>query len=159
MSRIQNILIKRYRHQNAFTKLKTTPNKYYLVFNLNFKIILNVHCFLFLNYFFSFWGKISLAQRDPIISINQLYQQDPNPNKINLSIGTYRTENYESYVFPSIRKAEKIVFDDCRLLDKEYSPIEGFMPFNQEAFKLIFGDHTLEKSVRMKFNLIIEINF
>ncbi|KAH9424433.1 Aspartate aminotransferase, mitochondrial, partial [Dermatophagoides pteronyssinus] len=95
-----------------------------------------------------FWNKITLAPRDPILSINQLYQQDPNPKKINLSIGTYRTENNESYVFPTVRKAEKIVFNDCSNLDKEYSPMEGFMPFNREAFRLLFGDDfgSLEKS-------------
>lgn len=98
----------------------------------------------------SFWNKISLAPRDPILSINQLYQQDPNPEKINLSIGTYRTENNESYVFPTVRKAEKIVFDDCFVIDKDYSPMEGYMPFNREAFRLLFGgDRVLEKSVRI----------
>lgn len=88
------------------------------------------------------------------MSINQLYQQDPNPNKINLSIGTYRTEDNESYVFPTVRKAEKMVFDDCSISDKEYSPMEGYTPFNREAFRLLFGgDRALEKSVRIDIQL------
>ncbi|UXI19420.1 hypothetical protein NH340_JMT05363 [Sarcoptes scabiei] len=121
MTKLINHIVRRFPHQNAYLP-KVKPNQN------------------------NFWGKINLAPRDPIISINHLYQQDSNPSKMNLSIGTYRTEDNQGYVFPSVRKAERKVFDVCKHLDKEYSPMEGFQPLTQEAFRLIFGDSSLEKS-------------
>ncbi|KAI2798817.1 Aspartate aminotransferase, mitochondrial [Blomia tropicalis] len=94
----------------------------------------------------SFWGKVTLAPRDPIISINQLYKQDPNPKKINFSIGTYRTEENESFIFSSVQKAEEKVFSETRILEKEYSPMEGFHPFNKLAYELLFGNDHYEQS-------------
>ena len=96
----------------------------------------------------SFWHQIALAPRDPIISINQLYKEDPNPNKLNLSIGTYRTEENASFAFSSVRQAEENAFHQMQKLDREYSPMEGFEPFNREASKLIFGSDFNDKTVR-----------
>ena len=52
-------------------------------------------------------------------------------------------------MFPSVRKAEKIVYNQSINLDKEYSPMEGFHIFNKEAFKLLFADYQLEKTVNI----------
>lgn len=144
MTKLINHIVRRFTHQNAYLP-KVKPNQ-----NKSVSYCFRTQDFNSIFYFLqsSFWGKINLAPRDPIISINHLYQQDSNPSKMNLSIGTYRTEDNQGYVFPSVRKAERKVFDVCKHLDKEYSPMEGFQPLTQEAFRLIFGDSSLEKSVR-----------
>ena len=95
----------------------------------------------------SVWEKIALAPRDPIISIAHLYEQDPNPSKINLSIGTYRTEQNTSCAFTSVRKAEELVFAQTRHIEKGYSPMEGFHLFNQQAYELLFGREHYDKEV------------
>lgn len=85
------------------------------------------------------WQKIALAPRDPIISISQLYKEDPNPAKINLSIGTYRTEDSQSFVFSSVRQAAEAAHQAVQRLEREYSPMEGYEEFNRQAFRLLFG--------------------
>ena len=51
--------------------------------------------------------KITIAPVDPILGINQLYNKNTDLKKINLSIGTYRTDDGKSYILPIVRKIEK----------------------------------------------------
>jgi aspartate aminotransferase len=48
------------------------------------------------------------------------YRDDNNPEKENLGVGAYRDEEGKPYVFPVIKKAEQIIFEN-ESLDKEYS--------------------------------------
>ena len=67
---------------------------------------------------------VPMAPADPILSLSVGYKADTNPNKVNLGIGAYRSEDGKPYVFPVVRKAEKMICDNHDL-DKEYSPIDG----------------------------------
>lgn len=74
---------------------------------------------------------------DPILSLNEDFQKDPRPNKINLSIGIYFDDQGRIPVMESVRRAEQ------RLAQadgpKPYLPIEGDARCRAEVQKLLFG--------------------
>lgn len=40
---------------------------------------------------------------DPFLEMFYKYMQDPNENKVNLGVGTYRDENEKPYIFPVVK--------------------------------------------------------
>ena len=74
---------------------------------------------------------------DPILSLNEDFQKDPRPGKINLSIGIYFDDAGRIPVLESVRQGElKVV---ARNAPKPYLPIEGAANFREEVQKLLFG--------------------
>lgn len=57
---------------------------------------------------------------DPILKMAYRFRDDNNPEKVNLGVGAYRDEDGKPYVFPVIKKAEQMIFEN-ESLDKEYS--------------------------------------
>jgi aromatic-amino-acid transaminase len=74
---------------------------------------------------------------DPILSLNEDFQKDPRPGKINLSIGIYFDDAGRIPVLDSVRQAEMKVV--ARNAPKPYLPIEGAANFREEVQKLLFG--------------------
>ena len=74
---------------------------------------------------------------DPILSLNEDFQKDPRPGKINLSIGIYFDDAGRIPVLDSVRRAEAQVV--ARNAPKPYLPIEGAANFRAEVQKLLFG--------------------
>ncbi|HEX7637262.1 MAG TPA: amino acid aminotransferase [Burkholderiaceae bacterium] len=74
---------------------------------------------------------------DPILSLNEEFQKDPRPNKINLSIGIYFDDDGRIPVLDCVRRAE------AQLLEKggakPYLPIEGDPDFRRAVQVLLFG--------------------
>ena len=74
---------------------------------------------------------------DPILSLNEAFQADPRPGKINLSIGIYFDDAGRIPVLDCVREAE------ARLLTtsapKPYLPIEGSAAMRREVQHLLFG--------------------
>jgi aspartate/tyrosine/aromatic aminotransferase len=92
--------------------------------------------------FMSIFKDIPLLPPDPILSLPIAFAKDPNPNKINLGIGTYKTAEMHSLVLTSVREAEKNILQSH--LNKDYLPIEGDPLFLSSSVKLLFGsDHSL----------------
>ena len=60
---------------------------------------------------------------DPILSLNEDFQKDPRPHKINLSIGVYFDDAGRIPVMESVRRAEALVV--AKGGPKPYLPIEG----------------------------------
>lgn len=84
---------------------------------------------------------VKQAPADPILSLSVGYKNDKFPQKVNLGIGAYRSEDGKPYVFPVVRKAEQMVVNNTKL-DKEYAPIDGNQDFNKGARGALFGwDH------------------
>lgn len=83
---------------------------------------------------------IPMAPADPILSLSIGFNNDKNPNKVNLGVGAYRTDEGKPYVFPVVKAAEaKIISQN---LQKEYLPIDGIQEFNKGSRGAIFGwDH------------------
>ena len=85
---------------------------------------------------------------DPILSLNEDFQKDPRPNKINLSIGIYFDDAGRIPVMDSVKRAEAIVV--AKGGPKPYLPIEGAANFRSAVQDLLFGaDHEAVTSERV----------
>ena len=60
---------------------------------------------------------------DPILTLNENFQKDPRPNKINLSIGIYFDDEGRIPMLPSVRAAELAVVAEAGA--RPYLPMEG----------------------------------
>ena len=60
---------------------------------------------------------------DPILSLNEAFQTDPRPQKVNLSIGIYFDDAGRIPVLASVREAEAQML--AASATKSYLPIEG----------------------------------
>jgi len=74
---------------------------------------------------------------DPILSLNEAFQRDPRPGKINLSIGIYFDEAGRIPVLESVRRAEAKLA--AAVGPKPYLPIEGAENVRTAVQALLFG--------------------
>ena len=74
---------------------------------------------------------------DPILSLNEDFQRDPRPHKINLSIGIYFDDAGRIPVLDSVRQAEARLA--ANVGPKPYLPIEGDAGFRAAVQALLFG--------------------
>ena len=74
---------------------------------------------------------------DPILSLNEAFQKDPRPHKINLSIGIYFDDEGRIPVLASVREAEAQMLAAGGT--KSYLPIEGDAAMRRAVQALLFG--------------------
>jgi aromatic-amino-acid transaminase len=85
---------------------------------------------------------------DPILSLNDAFQKDPRPHKINLSIGIYFDDAGRIPTLESVRRAERQIVEAGGA--KPYQPIEGAANCRAEVQKLLFGaDHEVVRGGRI----------
>ena len=90
---------------------------------------------------------IKAAPRDPILGITESFREDPNPKKINLSVGVYQDGAGKTPILDSIQRAGKLVIE--RQKSKSYLPIDGSRAYAAAVQQLMFGEgHEVEKSGR-----------
>lgn len=80
-----------------------------------------------------------MGPRDPILGITEAFKADKDPRKVNVGVGAYRDDKNKPWVLPSVREAEKRIFEAN--LDHEYCPISGLPEFVAGANKLAYGDN------------------
>ena len=78
---------------------------------------------------------------DPIFSLFEQYLADTNPNKINLTVGTYQNESGETPVMDCVKRAETELLESEST--KSYLGIAGLTAFNQLAATLLFGEDSV----------------
>ncbi|XP_050218888.1 aspartate aminotransferase, cytoplasmic [Mercurialis annua] len=86
----------------------------------------------------SVFANVVRGPEDPILGVTVAYNKDTNPNKLNLGVGAYRTEEGKPLVLNVVKKAEQMLVNDPSRV-KEYIPIVGLADFNKLSAKLIFG--------------------
>ncbi|CAN1120102.1 Aspartate aminotransferase, cytoplasmic [Linum perenne] len=86
----------------------------------------------------SVFDAVIRAPEDPILGVTVAYNKDTTPNKLNLGVGAYRTEEGKPLVLNVVRRAEQILVNDHSGI-KEYLPITGLADFNKLSAKLILG--------------------
>ena len=94
------------------------------------------------------FGHVEPFAGDPILSLNDDFQKDPRPGKINLSIGIYFDDAGRIPVLESVQLAEKrhVAVGGA----KPYLPIEGMAAYRSGVQALLFGaDHEAVKSGRV----------
>lgn len=78
------------------------------------------------------------APADPVFGLIEQYNLDPNPDKINLSIGAYKDEQGQTAILQCVKSAEQLLLD--RESTKNYLPIQGNEAYRGLVARLIFGD-------------------
>lgn len=82
--------------------------------------------------------KLEPAPSDPILGITEAFRADPNPKKINLSVGVYQDGSGKTPILESVRQAGKLVLERQRTMS--YLPIPGSPAYAAAVQKLMFGD-------------------
>ncbi|KAI9314796.1 aspartate aminotransferase [Dichotomocladium elegans] len=89
----------------------------------------------------SVFQNVPQAPPDAIFSLTAGFKADTHPQKINVGVGAFRTDELKPYVLPVVKKADAILFNDATL-DHEYLPIAGTPSYTKAASKLILGDNS-----------------
>ena len=82
-------------------------------------------------------GDIEQAPPDLVLGITEAFKADTDPNKLNLGVGAYRTEDLQPYVLNVVRTAEERMLQANE--NKEYLPIEGLQGFRTATVDLLLG--------------------
>ncbi|KAE8147855.1 pyridoxal phosphate-dependent transferase [Aspergillus avenaceus] len=85
----------------------------------------------------SFFATAPYIPPDAIFALTAEYNADSCPQKVNLGQGTYRDENGQPWVLPSVQKARDTLLSQG--LYHEYLPILGLESFRNEAAKVALG--------------------
>lgn len=95
----------------------------------------------------SIFAKVELAPRDPILGLNEQYNADTRPNKVNLGVGVYYDEEGRLPVLKAVQAAEKALAE--QIAPRGYLPIEGISTYDKGAQALLLGkDNELSKAGR-----------
>ncbi len=85
---------------------------------------------------------------DPILALVEVFNADPRPDKVNLSIGIYFDEQGRIPVLPSVKLAEQRVVAQGG--PKPYLPIEGAANYREAVQRLLFGaEHEVLRDKRV----------
>ena len=85
----------------------------------------------------SFLAGVELAPRDPILGLNEQFNADSNPAKVNLGVGVYSDENGKLPLLNCVRAAEASMVESPRA--RGYLPIDGIASYDQAVQVLVFG--------------------
>jgi aromatic-amino-acid transaminase len=83
------------------------------------------------------FGHLEPYAGDPILGLNEDFQRDPRPDKVNLSIGIYFDDAGRIPVLECVRQAEAQMLAASG--PKSYLPIEGSAAFRAAVQQLLFG--------------------
>ncbi|MEW4455268.1 amino acid aminotransferase [Bremerella sp. JC817] len=91
--------------------------------------------------------QVQTAPPDSILGLNEAFRNDPNPEKINLSVGVYKDEKGVTPVLKCVKEAEKRLLENENT--KSYLPIDGRPGYTKAVRELLFGaDHEVLTSNR-----------
>jgi len=83
------------------------------------------------------FASVELAPRDPILGLNEQYNADTRPNKVNLGVGVYYDDQGRIPLLDCVRQAETARIQAASA--RGYLPIEGIVGYNQGAQRLLLG--------------------
>jgi aromatic-amino-acid transaminase len=80
---------------------------------------------------------VALAPRDPILGLNEQFNADPNPAKVNLGVGVYYDENGKLPLLKCVAQAERQMIEAPK--PRGYLPIDGIAAYDRAVQGLVFG--------------------
>lgn len=80
---------------------------------------------------------VQLAPKDPIFGLTEAYVADQRPDKVNLGVGVYYTNDGKIPLLKAVVKAEEELV--AKHSPRGYIPIEGPNPYNAAVQTLLFG--------------------
>ena len=89
----------------------------------------------------SLFTAVEMAPRDPILGMNEQFNADPSPHKVNLGVGVYFNDEGKLPVLRCVAAAEKLLLETPKA--KGYLPIDGIAAYDKAVQGLVFGaDHS-----------------
>ena len=85
----------------------------------------------------SIFASVDMAPRDPILGLNEQFNTDPNPVKVNLGVGVYYDDNGKLPLLKCVVEAEKQMLEFPKA--RGYLPIEGIAAYDTAVQALVFG--------------------
>src|SRR5215475_8397154 len=85
----------------------------------------------------SLFDAVEMAPRDPILGLNEQFNADPNPAKVNLGVGVYYDENGKLPLLACVAAAEKQMIEAPKA--RGYLPIDGIAAYDKAVQGLVFG--------------------
>jgi aspartate aminotransferase len=85
----------------------------------------------------SFFTNVPFFPPDPIFGLTATYLADPRTEKVNLTVGLYKTDELKTPVLRSVKKAEAYLLENES--GKEYLPTEGDKTFLDFSGSFVFG--------------------
>ena len=85
----------------------------------------------------SLFSAVEMAPRDPILGLNEQYNADTNPNKVNMGVGVYFDYNGKLPLLQCVQAAEKTMM--ATPTARGYLPIDGIVAYDNAVKALVFG--------------------
>jgi aromatic-amino-acid transaminase len=85
----------------------------------------------------SLFASVELAPRDPILGLNEQFNADTNPAKVNLGVGVYTDENGKLPLLACVAAAEQQLVELKKA--RGYLPIDGIAAYDKAVQGLVFG--------------------
>jgi aromatic-amino-acid transaminase len=85
----------------------------------------------------SLFTAVEMAPRDPILGLNEQFNADANPHKVNLGVGVYYDDNGKLPLLECVQQAEKQMMEAPKA--RGYLPIDGIAAYDSAVKNLIFG--------------------
>ena len=96
----------------------------------------------------SLFAAVAMAPRDPILGLNEQFNADPNPDKVNLGVGVYYDDNGKLPLLACVAAAEAQMQTAPK--PRGYLPIDGIAAYDLAVQGLVFGpDSEVLKSKRV----------
>ena len=85
----------------------------------------------------SLFTAVEMAPRDPILGLNEQFNADANPHKVNLGVGVYYDDNGKLPLLECVQVAEKQMMEAPKA--RGYLPIDGIAAYDAAVKNLVFG--------------------
>lgn len=85
----------------------------------------------------SLFSAVEMAPRDPILGLNEQFNADTNPKKVNLGVGVYFDESGKLPLLDCVQAAEKTMMSTPTA--RGYLPIDGIAAYDAAVKGLVFG--------------------
>ncbi len=85
----------------------------------------------------SLFSAVEMAPRDPILGLNEQFNADTNPAKVNLGVGVYFDDNGKLPLLQCVQAAEKALLGAPK--PHGYLPIDGIAAYDAAVKALVFG--------------------
>jgi aromatic-amino-acid transaminase len=86
------------------------------------------------------FADVDMAPRDPILGLNEQFNADVRPHKVNLGVGVYFDDQGKLPVLRCVAEAERQLLSAPKA--KGYLPIDGIAAYDQAVQALVFGAGT-----------------
>jgi len=86
------------------------------------------------------WKSVAAAPADSILGLTEAFNNDPNPNKVNLGAGVYKDDRGITPVLDCVKDVERILLGTEQ--SKSYLPITGDPLYTACVQRLIFGENS-----------------